>query len=93
MPDTGLTTLADAALTDEQHDFVEALRGFCAKEVTRELLAAHDDDHHSEEIARRMAADLLAYDGWNVAFVGADVPPDALAEFNSACARLMSACA
>jgi methanogenic corrinoid protein MtbC1 len=32
------------------------------------------------ELGARMAADLLAYDGWNVRFVGADVPLDALLE-------------
>jgi len=32
------------------------------------------------ELGARMAADLLAYDGWNVTFVGADVPQDALVE-------------
>ncbi len=30
------------------------------------------------ELGARMAADLLAHDGWNVTFVGADVPQDAL---------------
>src|ERR1700722_15878305 len=55
MADMGLTALTDASLTDEQQDFVRALRTFCAKEVTRELLAAHEDDHHSDELAARMA--------------------------------------
>ena len=27
-----------------------------------------------------MAADLLSYDGWNVRFIGADLPQDALVE-------------
>ena len=32
------------------------------------------------ELGARMAADLLACDGWDVIFVGADVPQDALVE-------------
>jgi methanogenic corrinoid protein MtbC1 len=32
------------------------------------------------ELGARMAADLLALDGWNVRYVGADVPGDALVE-------------
>lgn len=55
MADAGLTALTDASLTDEQQDFVHALRSFCAKEVTREVLDAYEEDHHSDEIAGRMA--------------------------------------
>lgn len=42
------------------------------------VVACVAGEHH--ELGARMAADLLAYDGWNVTFVGADVPQDALVE-------------
>jgi alkylation response protein AidB-like acyl-CoA dehydrogenase len=49
---------ADLGLSDEQRDFVAAIRDFCARECTPEkrtsLLAGQRDDH-SPELARRMA--------------------------------------
>src|SRR5690349_47479 len=47
-------------------------------EGPRSVVACVADERH--ELGARMAADLLAYDGWNVAFVGADVPLDAFVE-------------
>jgi isovaleryl-CoA dehydrogenase len=38
-------------LTDEQHAFISALRDFCARESFDDA----PDDHHSDEVARRMA--------------------------------------
>ena len=55
MLDATLTRNTDLALADEQRDFVRALRDFAAKEVTPELRARHEDDHHSDEIAARLA--------------------------------------
>jgi alkylation response protein AidB-like acyl-CoA dehydrogenase len=48
----------DLDLTDEQRDFVAAIRDFCAKECTPEKLHELTDggrDAHSEEIAERFA--------------------------------------
>jgi isovaleryl-CoA dehydrogenase len=44
-------------LSNEQKDFVEALRSFCAKECAPGKVPdlGERDDHHSESIARRMA--------------------------------------
>jgi isovaleryl-CoA dehydrogenase len=53
--DAALTRNSDLALTDEQQDFVRALRDFCANEVTPELIEANERDHHSDEMARRIA--------------------------------------
>jgi len=55
MLDATLTRNTDLALADEQLDFVRALRDFAAKEVTPELRARHEDDHHSDEIAQKLA--------------------------------------
>jgi isovaleryl-CoA dehydrogenase len=52
------TSPADHGLTDEQRDFVAAIRDFCAREVTPEKLAALTDggrDPHNHEVAARMA--------------------------------------
>ena len=49
-----------------------------APEGPRAVVACIAGERH--ELGARMAADLLAYDGWNVQFVGADVPLDALLE-------------
>jgi alkylation response protein AidB-like acyl-CoA dehydrogenase len=49
---------SDLSLSDEQRDFVEALRNYCARECTPEKLEALTDGHkdaHSEEVARQMA--------------------------------------
>jgi isovaleryl-CoA dehydrogenase len=51
------TSPADHGLTDEQRDFVAAIRGFCAREVTPDKLAALTDDGkdpHNHEMAARM---------------------------------------
>lgn len=42
----------------------------------RGVIACVAGEHH--ELGARMVADLLVCDGWNVTFVGADVPLDAL---------------
>ncbi|HYP47013.1 MAG TPA: acyl-CoA dehydrogenase family protein [Thermoleophilaceae bacterium] len=42
---------ADHGLSDEQRAFVESMRDFCA----RERWETADDDHHSDEVARKMA--------------------------------------
>ena len=49
-----------------------------APEGPKAIVACVAGERH--ELGARMAADLLAYDGWNVTFVGADVPQDALLE-------------
>jgi isovaleryl-CoA dehydrogenase len=51
-----LTKQSDQSLTDEQQDFVRAIRDFAEREVASghaDELAA--DDHHSDETARQMA--------------------------------------
>jgi isovaleryl-CoA dehydrogenase len=56
--DATLTKQADLALSDEQQDFVRAIRDFCERECSGEALERLTDgytDPHSEEIARRMA--------------------------------------
>jgi alkylation response protein AidB-like acyl-CoA dehydrogenase len=58
MLDATLTRNTDLALSDEQRDFAEAIRDFCAREFGGERLAELTngyEDSHSEEIARRMA--------------------------------------
>ena len=56
MLDATLTRQTDLALSDEQQDFVRAVRDFCARECGPEAHAADEaQDHHSDEIARRMA--------------------------------------
>ena len=58
MTEAALTRGGGLALTDEQHDFVRAVRDFCAKEFPPERLAEITDgyrDLHSEEVAGRMA--------------------------------------
>ena len=44
-------------LTDEQEDFVRAIRDFCAKEFTLDKLHGMgvEDDHHSDDVARKFA--------------------------------------
>jgi isovaleryl-CoA dehydrogenase len=57
--DTSTTRQADLALTDEQQDFVRAIRDFCDKELPEDRLRelTHDyEDIHSQEVASRMAA-------------------------------------
>src|SRR4051794_19886227 len=55
MLDATLTKNTDGALTDEQQDFVRALRDFAAREVNDELRASVARDHHSDEIAKKLA--------------------------------------
>jgi isovaleryl-CoA dehydrogenase len=55
MLDATLTRNTDQALTDEQQDFVRALRDFAAKEVKPALLEQHENDHHSSEMAAKLA--------------------------------------
>ena len=52
MLDATLTKQSDAALTDEQQDFVQALRDFCEREVSGR---GRDDDPHDDAIAKQMA--------------------------------------
>src|SRR4051812_16021562 len=57
--DATLTRQADLALTDEQQDFVRAVRDFCAKEFPQDRLREITNDYedlHSQEVASRMAA-------------------------------------
>jgi len=52
------TAPRDPALSDEQRDFVDAVRDFCAREITSERLRELTEDFadlHSEEVARQMA--------------------------------------
>ena len=55
MLDATLTRNADLALTGEQQHFVGALRDFASREVTTELRESVERDHHSGEIARKLA--------------------------------------
>jgi isovaleryl-CoA dehydrogenase len=55
MLDATLTRNTDLALSDEQQDFVRALRDFAAKEVSAELIERFEDDHHSDELAAKLA--------------------------------------
>src|SRR4051794_19973233 len=52
MLDATLTKQSDAALTDEQQDFVQALRDFCEREVKGR---GRDDDPHDDAVAKQMA--------------------------------------
>src|ERR671935_179768 len=58
MLDATLTRQTDLALTDEQQDFVRAIRDFCEREFPQERLAEITngyEDMHSEDVARHMA--------------------------------------
>jgi alkylation response protein AidB-like acyl-CoA dehydrogenase len=58
MPDSTLTRNHDLALTDEQQDFVSAIRDFCERELSDDRLRKLTDDYrdmHSDEIARQLA--------------------------------------
>jgi alkylation response protein AidB-like acyl-CoA dehydrogenase len=55
MLDATLTRNTDLALSDEQQDFVRALRDFAAKEVTNDVRESVERDHHSDEIAKKLA--------------------------------------
>jgi alkylation response protein AidB-like acyl-CoA dehydrogenase len=58
MADATVTRQADQSLTDEQQDFVRAIRDFCERELSDgrlEQLTNGGEDPHSHEIARRMA--------------------------------------
>ncbi len=52
MLDATRTKQSDAALTDEQQDFVQALRDFCEREVSGR---GRDDDPHDDAVAKQMA--------------------------------------
>jgi isovaleryl-CoA dehydrogenase len=56
--DATLTRQSDLALSDEQQDFVRAIRDFCDREFPGERLAELTngfEDMHSDEVARQMA--------------------------------------
>ena len=55
MLDATLTRNTDGALSDEQQDFVRALRDFAAKEVTSGLRESTENDHHSAGLAKKLA--------------------------------------
>jgi isovaleryl-CoA dehydrogenase len=55
MLDATLTRNTDLALSDEQQDFVRALRDFAAKEVNPALVEQFENDHHSPELAAKLA--------------------------------------
>src|SRR4051794_38878123 len=55
MLDATLTRNTDLALSDEQQDFVRALRDFASKEVKPELREQTENDHHSAELAAKLA--------------------------------------
>src|SRR3954451_16823393 len=55
MLDATLTRNTDQSLSDEQQDFVRALRDFASKEVTTELRESVERDHHSDEVAAKLA--------------------------------------
>ena len=52
MLDATLTRRSDAALTDEQQAFVQAIRDFCDRELGDRT---RDDDPHDDDVARQMA--------------------------------------
>jgi len=54
MLDATLTRNTDLALSDEQQDFVRALRDFAAREVNQEVVERYERDHHSDELAARL---------------------------------------
>ncbi len=64
------TAIAQSALASFYPTFPWPLQG------PRGVVACVSGERH--ELGARMAADLLVCDGWNVMFVGADVPLDAL---------------
>jgi alkylation response protein AidB-like acyl-CoA dehydrogenase len=55
MLDATLTKNTDLALSDEQQDFVRALRDFAAKEINQEVIERFERDHHSPELAQKLA--------------------------------------
>jgi isovaleryl-CoA dehydrogenase len=55
MLDATLTRNTDLALGDEQQDFVRALRDFAAREVRPGMAAEFENDHHSDELAAKLA--------------------------------------
>src|SRR3954447_18462604 len=55
MLDATLTRNTDLALSDEQQDFVRALRDFAAKEVNPALIEQFENDHHSDALAAKLA--------------------------------------
>jgi alkylation response protein AidB-like acyl-CoA dehydrogenase len=58
MADATITRQSDQSLTDEQQDFVRAIRDFCERELSDgrlDELTSGGEDPHSHEIARKMA--------------------------------------
>ncbi len=55
MLDATLTRNTDLALGDEQQDFVHALRDFASKEVKPGAHDEFENDHHSDELAAKLA--------------------------------------
>jgi alkylation response protein AidB-like acyl-CoA dehydrogenase len=53
--DATLTRNTDGVLSHEQQDFVRALRDFASKEVGPELREQFENDHHSAELAKKLA--------------------------------------
>ncbi len=66
------TALAESTLAALYPEFAWPVFG------PRAIVACTEGERH--QFGARMAADLLALDGWNVAFLGADVPSEALLE-------------
>jgi isovaleryl-CoA dehydrogenase len=55
MPEAVSTLSTEPGLSDEQQDFVRALRDFAAREVTPALIERFERDHHSDELAAKLA--------------------------------------
>jgi len=55
MLDATLTRNTDLALSDEQQDFVRALRDFAGREVNPALIEQFENDHHSDALAAKLA--------------------------------------
>ena len=55
MLDATLTRNTDLALSDEQQDFVRALRDFASREVNQSVVEQNENDHHSPELAAKLA--------------------------------------
>ena len=62
MADATITRAADASLTDEQQDFVRALRDYCEREFPDQKLAELTNDY--EDIHIHSVAEQMAELGW-----------------------------
>ena len=62
MADATITRAADASLTDEQQDFVRALRDYCEREFPDQRLAELTNDY--EDIHIHSVAEQMAELGW-----------------------------